>query len=243
SRAKEIMDAIVDPKIGAIIFACGGEHSERLLPYLDPLKIRKHSKIIIGYSDISSILSYFVETCHRVVYHGRMALDATSNTKKQTKMLREVLEGRLSKITLPSLKVLRPGKAEGILKGGCISVLTKLLHGEYEPFYHHCILFIEDIHESIHSLSLFFHSFEKAKKFNHLKGVLFGEMLDCGDNLELIFLISQYFSRLNLPIGINLPSGHGKNDVFLPLGAHVLISLGSKRSYLKVLPKKTGEYL
>ncbi|MFO7807277.1 MAG: LD-carboxypeptidase [Candidatus Moraniibacteriota bacterium] len=58
-RAKDINDAFADEEVKAIFVSIGGDDSVRILPYLNAEMIRKNPKIIIGYSDTTTLLTYF----------------------------------------------------------------------------------------------------------------------------------------------------------------------------------------
>ena len=58
-RAKDINDAFSNKEVKAIFVSIGGEDSVRILPFLDSDTIRKNPKIIIGYSDTTTLLTYF----------------------------------------------------------------------------------------------------------------------------------------------------------------------------------------
>jgi len=70
ARADDINRAFSDPAVDAIISTTGGDvDSIRILPYLDSKAIRSNPKILLGYSDTTSILSY----CNQlglVTFHG-----------------------------------------------------------------------------------------------------------------------------------------------------------------------------
>lgn len=51
ARADDLMEALIDPSIKAIISTIGGDDSVRILPYLDMDTIIHHPKIFMGYSD------------------------------------------------------------------------------------------------------------------------------------------------------------------------------------------------
>lgn len=79
-RAKDINRAFADPKIKAIICSIGGEDSIRLLPYLDKEIISKNPKIILGYSDNTTLLIY-TNLCNNVVFHGPTIMSGFSQMK------------------------------------------------------------------------------------------------------------------------------------------------------------------
>ncbi len=239
-RASELMKEVKSKTCDAIIFARGGEYSERLLPYLDKSIIKKHPKLIIGFSDLTSILSLFVENSKSRVFHGPMATDIIYSPLKTTKLLKSILRGKTPDLNLPRVTVLNDGEAEGILKGGCISVLANLLETDYCPSFSQSILFIEDINESKRALRRIFQQFKTARKLMSIQAVIFGEMYNCGRTHKSFWedfklSIFEFFFKYQIPIGYNLLSGHGRNEFYLPFGRKVKLSLKHKHSSLKIL--------
>lgn len=58
ARAKDINDAFADVEVNAIFASIGGDDSIRILPFLDPVTIKKNPKILMGYSDTTTLLTY-----------------------------------------------------------------------------------------------------------------------------------------------------------------------------------------
>jgi muramoyltetrapeptide carboxypeptidase LdcA involved in peptidoglycan recycling len=69
ARAADLNAAFVDPDVAAIVASIGGEDSVRVLPYLDRQIIRTNPKILMGYSDTTTLLS-FAQTLGLVTFHG-----------------------------------------------------------------------------------------------------------------------------------------------------------------------------
>ena len=68
-RAKDFMDAFLDPSVKGIFSAIGGDDSVRILPYIDYETIKNHPKIFMGYSDTT--VSHFIMNRAGVVsYYG-----------------------------------------------------------------------------------------------------------------------------------------------------------------------------
>jgi muramoyltetrapeptide carboxypeptidase LdcA involved in peptidoglycan recycling len=57
-RAEDINRAFADPEVNAIIASIGGEDSVRILPFLDFETILAHPKILMGYSDTTTLTAY-----------------------------------------------------------------------------------------------------------------------------------------------------------------------------------------
>ncbi len=54
-RAKDINDAFADPEVKAIFTSIGGDDSVRILPFLDKKVIADNPKILMGYSDTTTL--------------------------------------------------------------------------------------------------------------------------------------------------------------------------------------------
>ena len=71
-RARELEEMFVRDDVRAIICARGGYGSNYLLDTLDLKKIKAHPKIFVGYSDITTLLTYFTDATGLVTFHGPM---------------------------------------------------------------------------------------------------------------------------------------------------------------------------
>ena len=76
-RAEDLNRAFADTEVKAIFSTIGGEDSIRILPFLDLDLIRSNPKIIMGFSDTSTILTYLnhhagLVTFQRAVGVGRL---------------------------------------------------------------------------------------------------------------------------------------------------------------------------
>jgi muramoyltetrapeptide carboxypeptidase len=70
NRAQDIHDMFLDPEVGAIIAAIGGDHSCHLLPLLDFDLIRDHPKIFMGYSDITILNMAIWQQTGMITFNG-----------------------------------------------------------------------------------------------------------------------------------------------------------------------------
>jgi len=121
------------------------------------------------------------------------------------------------------LRTLRPGQTRGTLYGGCLSILVSLLGTPYEPQTEGKLLFLEDIGEKPYQVDRMLWQLREAGKLDGVRGVVFGEMLDCvspgaaPDLLEQVILSA--FHDFDGPIAIGLRSGHvSRQNVTLTLG-------------------------
>jgi muramoyltetrapeptide carboxypeptidase len=118
---------------------------------------------------------------------------------------------------------LKPGTATGTLYGGCLSILVSLLGTPWEPATEGKLLFIEDVGAKPYQIDRMLWQLRVAGKFDGIRGIVFGEMLDCSSpgapaNL-LDDVILQAFHDTEIPIAIGLRSGHvSQQNVTLTFG-------------------------
>ncbi len=94
ARANDVNEAFSDPEIKAIIASVGGSDSIRILPYLDLDAIRSHPKIIMGFSDTTTILTWLNQQ-NLVTFYGPSVMAGFSQIRnlplRETEHIREVL--------------------------------------------------------------------------------------------------------------------------------------------------------
>jgi muramoyltetrapeptide carboxypeptidase len=118
---------------------------------------------------------------------------------------------------------LHPGRARGTLYGGCLSILVALLGTTYEPQTEGKLLFLEDINAKPYQIDRMLWQLREAGKLEGVRGIVFGEMLDCtspGAPHELLDqVILRAFEDFKGPIAIGLRSGHvSRSNVTLTFG-------------------------
>jgi len=121
------------------------------------------------------------------------------------------------------LRPLHPGRAHGTLYGGCLSILVALLGTPYEPQTEGKLLFLEDVNAKPYQIDRMLWQLREAGKLEGVRGIVFGEMLDCvspGAPPELLNqVILSAFKDFKGPIAIGLRSGHvSRQNVTLTLG-------------------------
>jgi muramoyltetrapeptide carboxypeptidase len=128
------------------------------------------------------------------------------------------------------LRVLRPGRAQGQVNGGCISIFAEALGTPYAPrIDRDTILFLEDIGTKPYQWDRMLLHLRYSGLLENVTGIVFGDMRQCVASDE-----SDYLDRAILhalrdfqgPIAIGLRSGHVVNaNVTLPLGISAELDL------------------
>ncbi len=231
-RLEDFHTAFADPAIDGILCTRGGWGSAELLPFLDAALIRANPKAFIGYSDHTALHSWLHNEANLVTFHGPMvAADFARADGVDLPSWRHVTEGDTSWSlgAADGLRVLRSGTAEGVLRGGCLSILAESLGTPYAPQIANGILFLEDIGTKPYQWDRMLLHLRYSGVLKEVRGIILGDMRQCvpaeeNDYLERAILYS--LRDFDGPIAIGLRSGHvGTPNVTLPLGVAVKLDL------------------
>ena len=228
-RFEELFQALNDPAIKAVFAARGGYGSQRLLPMLDAAAPPSQPKILLGYSDLSSLLIYAMQTWNWVTFHGPVVAkdigDRMENSGEAS-LLRVLQDPRpLGKISPPSACCLQGGEAEAPLVGGCLSLITCTLGTPYRLATSGKILYLEDVGEILYSLDRMLTHLRLAGVFNGVKGLVFGPLKDAHDEPEVIkAMLQDVLGDLQIPMLFGFPSGHIEDSLTVPFGLKVRLN-------------------
>lgn len=224
-RLRDLHHAFADDEVRAIFATRGGYGSNYLLDALDLDLIAESAKPFIGYSDLTAVQLWLLDQIQLPAFHGPMvAADFADDDGVHLPSLQAALGGKAYSLgALEGLRTLHPGRARGILYGGCLSILVALLGTPYEPQTEGKLLFIEDVNVKPYQVDRMLWQLQQAGKLDGVKGIVFGEMLDCeapGAPPELLDeVILRAFGSFQGPIAIGLRSGHvSRANVTLTFG-------------------------
>jgi muramoyltetrapeptide carboxypeptidase len=250
ARAADFMRMFERSDIRGIICARGGYGANYLLPHVELDVIERNPKILIGYSDITSLLTWITDETGLVTFHGPMAAkDFAHNEGVDLDSFIAAVEGKpysLDSTAIASFKTLIPGDASGTLYGGCLSMLAASLGTPYEIETSGSILFIEDVATKPYQIDRMLMHMKYAGKFEGVKAIVFGEMTDChqpgGQQYTLEEIILRVLGDLHIPIAYGLPSGHvlGQN-LTLPFGVLAHLHAAADSVTLKIAEAAVSE--
>jgi muramoyltetrapeptide carboxypeptidase len=213
--------------VHAIICARGGYGTNYLLDRIDLETVKQVPKIFMGYSDVTTLLTWFAD--HGLVtFHGPMVTKDFGCGLVDVASFAAAISGEGFAVSLAAsaVEVLVPGAEEGLLYGGCLSMLVASLGTPYAAQTEGKLLFLEDVAAKPYQVDRMLMQLKLAGKLRGVKGIIFGEMLDCvqpgGQAYTLQQIILRVLGDLRVPIVYGLPSGHvSKPNITLPLGVRV----------------------
>jgi muramoyltetrapeptide carboxypeptidase len=250
-RARELEEMLARDDVRAIVCARGGYGANYLLGALDLEKIKAHPKIFVGYSDVTALLTYFSDSAGLVTFHGPMvAKDWAHEGGVDLNSWRAALSGTAAwevKLGAGSGAVgLVDGTAEGILYGGCLSILVASLRTPYEIKTAGTILFLEDVSTKPFQIDRMLMQLKLAGKLDEVRGIVFGEMHDClqaanqGYTLEEVVL--RIVGELGVPVAYGLRSGHVTvGNITLPIGVRAGLTVRGGQVALSILEAAVTE--
>jgi muramoyltetrapeptide carboxypeptidase len=234
-RVRELHEMFARSEVKAVLCARGGYGCNYLLPHLDPDLIRSNPKIFAGCSDVTTLLTYLCDAAGLVTFHAPMVAGdlARPGGFDKPAWLAALSAGRgyHREFAAEEVEPLAEGIAEGMLYGGCLSLLCASLGTPYEIRTQDTILFIEDRAERPYRIDRMLMQLKLAGKFDRVQGIVFGEMIDCGEPGSLDYTLQQVVMRilgdLRIPIAFGLKSGHVSRDsIALPFGVQAKLTVG-----------------
>lgn len=242
-RARELEEMFERDDVRAIVCARGGYGTNYLLQELDLAKLKRHPKIFVGYSDVTTLLTWFTHAAGLVTFHGPMvtkdfAVPEGVHLPSWNAAVAASSPWELNFSPGSEVKALLEGHADGTLYGGCLSMLAASLGTPYEIDTRDTILFVEDVAAKPFQIDRMLMQLKLAGKLETVRGIVFGEMLDCiQPGVEQDYTLEQVVTRvlrdLHIPVAYGLRSGHvTRENIALPLG--VRCSLEAKKDAVRL---------
>jgi muramoyltetrapeptide carboxypeptidase len=251
-RLGEFLEMLKSPDIDAIFCARGGYGSGQLIPSIDADLIRENAKIVNGSSDLTILLNW-IERAGVVSFHGPMVATAIREhgwtgprlsdgpPGYDRTVLVDLLQGKKAvRFPTAGTKALRPGSAQGRLIGGCLSLVVATLGTKHEIDTTDSIFVLEDLDTKPYQIDRMITHLKHARKFDQVRGVVFGEMLNCMQNANqgytleevLLDLLAEY----TFPILYGFPTGHTSGpNVIVPFGVRARLDLTSSAPIFDLL--------
>jgi len=211
-RAEEFNQLLYNEDVDILMAAIGGNNSNSLLPYIDYEYLKKHPKVIIGYSDTTALLLGIYAKTGLVTFYGpalassfgefppfvdwtyeyfkSMVCDGVSipyEYKMPTAWTDEFInwsEQDRGKEASPNNWIcVTPGTCTGRLIGGNLNTMEGFFGTEYMPkIKEGDILFIEDSLKDACTIERSFSLLKLAGVFDKIGGIILGKHEKFDDN-------------------------------------------------------------
>jgi len=237
ARAADFQQMLDNPRIKAIMALRGGYGLIRIIDRLDFSAFAHRPKWLCGFSDFTIAHARANTGLHTASLHCSMPGAFDTNAPVSISEIFEALSGKITTRTY-SVSAVRPGRCEGLLLGGNLSILQSLLGSPDElpngPF----ILFIEDVGEYLYHIERLLFSLRRAGKMHHIRGLIAGGFTDMRDNTMAFGqstdnpfgkspeqIITELTAGFDFPLCLDFPAGHTADNRPLFLGRKAVMDL------------------
>jgi muramoyltetrapeptide carboxypeptidase len=241
ARAAAVQQAWADPSIAGILCVRGGYGSAQILPFLDLARLQATPKVFVGYSDITSMLTWLTLQGGLVTFHGPMLAGRFSlgaDGYDRDTFLRAVTSTEaMGELPSDALEIVRPGEARGPLLGG---TLTQLLASLGTPFAFDPppghVLFLDEVGERPYRVDRMLTQLRQTGLLARASAVVFNELRNCdepGGGAAVRDVVRDLLRDFPGPVLMGLPSGHSTGpSITLPFGVRAAVSVQSASAHV-----------
>jgi muramoyltetrapeptide carboxypeptidase len=222
-RAADFNRMARDPTIRAIIAIRGGYGVMRILDELDYAAIERDPKIVMGFSDLTAILSAVVMRSRVVTFHGPLGAHGSSWSGAARQYIERVLfsarvPGRLK---IDVARAIVPGRARGRLAGGNLSLIASLVGTPFALPTQGALVFFEETEEPPYRIDRMLTQLDLAGQLEPARGFLVGRCTECiGEppSQSASEVIDARLREVGRPAVAGAPIGHIAVQWILPIG-------------------------
>ncbi len=235
ARAQALAEAWADESIAAVKTARGGYGSVQVLPYLQPQVMRRAPKVFVGYSDVTSILTFLTLRCDQVSFHGPSVAGCLGRGEaaydRDTLLRATTCAEALGPLGRGAVERLRPGEASGMLLGGTLTQLVASLGTPFAfdppPDY---VLLVDEVGERPYRLDRMLTQLALAGILRRASAIVFGQMPGCdepGGEPSVRATVADVLRDFPGPVLFGLPTGHTSAPALtVPLGVLARVVAG-----------------
>ena len=237
-KAEELNEMFANKDVKAIFAVRGGENSNAAFDYLDWETIKNNPKIIMGFSDTTSLLNEINYQTGLVTFSGPTFKRLYESEYSKKSVVDRLINKDLKLATeedYSECEVIREGKAEGELVGSNLTLTSDLIFGKYKIDFKDKILVMEDLGwESIPGIVS--HNLYKMRAegiFDEIAGIWIGNYeSDSGITLEQILMDTLADVEFNKPIIKTNNFGHSDKNQVVPIGVKAVIDTTAEKPYI-----------
>ena len=228
-RAADLMAMFEDSEVDGILCTRGGWGCNRILPLIDFDIVKANPKVFAGFSDITSLHMAIQKNTGLVTFHGPVGKSEWNPFTVES--WEHVVFGKPN----PTFMIpdddnfqytITPGKAQGRLLGGNLTVLTSMIGSDYLPDFEGSILFLEDVGEDVYRIDRMLTQLKLSGILNQINGFVFGKCTDCdagSNSLSLEQVFADHLGELDIPAFYGAMISHESKNITLPVGINAEI--------------------
>ncbi|MBT3166026.1 LD-carboxypeptidase [Streptomyces sp. Vc74B-19] len=221
-RAADLQNAWCDPAVDAVICARGGFGAQRMVDALDWEAMRAAGpKVLVGFSDITTLHEAFAVRLGLVTLHGPMAAgaDFIKSARAQDHLRATLLDPESVRTIRSNGTAMVPGRARGVTLGGCLSLIVGGIGTPHtRASARGGLLCLEDVGEETYRLDRYLTQLLRAGYLDGVTGVLLGSWAECDPYDHVRALLADRLGGLGVPVAEQFGFGHCDDALTLPFG-------------------------
>ncbi|MFI5925507.1 LD-carboxypeptidase [Micromonospora sp. NPDC051543] len=231
-RLADLNAALNDPGVRAVFAARGGYGTQRIVDEIDVSGLRRDPRVVVGFSDITSIHGRLWRETGLITFYGPMVNWSDSRTGPESAEALRSAVMTTAPVTITrdpaetAAPVVVPGLASGPLLGGTLTMLSTSLGAADSPRFDDAILFFEDVDEAPYSIDRMVTELRRVGVLSRVAGVVIGQITNsvggAGD-WDAAAVLKDRLYDLGVPVLGGLRLGHGPGQLTVPLGAPATI--------------------
>ena len=224
-RADALMDFYKDNDIKAIFDISGGDIANGILPYLDYDVIANSSKLLWGYSDLTTVINAIYAKTGKpsVLYQVRNLI--YKHKDRQIKDFDSAVMQNGNALYCLQYQFLQQTEMRGVVVGGNIRCLLKLAGTEYMPELENKILLLESMRGDVAKIETYLCQLQQMGVFDKVAGIILGTFteMEKENYLPTIESLIKKFVGKDMPIVSTKDIGHGTDSKAVIIGKEIEI--------------------
>ncbi|MEM1092978.1 MAG: LD-carboxypeptidase [Bacteroidota bacterium] len=245
ARADAFNAAVANPAVDALFCVRGGYGTLRILDAINYETARAQPKLLVGYSDITALQLALYHNAGWSSLSGPMVAVEWPDPDEPSagqfwQMATGVGAGPLIGPYGEQLAPVRAGEASGVLLGGNLSLVSKLIGTPYMPDLTGAILFLEEVGEEPYRIDGLFAHLKLSGILDALGGLVLGRFTEdtrpsTAPGMTTADVIAHYTADLNVPVARNLTYGHVPVKNAMPMGVAARLNVTDETAELTLL--------
>lgn len=224
-RAEALMNFYKDDEIKAIFDISGGDVANGILPYLDYEIIANSSKMLWGYSDLTTVINaIYAKTgkpsvlyqIRNMIYHHR---------EQQVTDFQNTVMKNGSDLFQLTYKFIQQSSMQGVVVGGNIRCFLKLAGTEYMPDLEGKILLLESYSGTVAKMETYLCQLQQMGAFDKVAGIFLGTFTEMEEEncLPTVEMLVKKIVGDDLPIAVTREIGHGTDSKAIVIGQELCL--------------------
>jgi muramoyltetrapeptide carboxypeptidase len=236
-RSADFMRWWQDPQVAALFGARGGYGSAQIISSLDAGTVRETAKAFVGYSDLTTLLTWLVCHCGVIAFHGPTVcgrLGRGAEGYDRASLVGALMQAApMGELPIGHAEVVRAGEASGRLLGGTLTQLAAACGTPYALTpWDDTVLLLEDVGERPYRIDRLVQQIRDAGIFRRVRAVVLGTFPRCDEPSgapTVREVLGELFAGFPGPVLVGVPTGHVDGPaVTVPLGVHARVVGGAQ---------------